>query len=426
MDIDRSFVAALVREGSKSVSRAKGQIRPDYLASIEARKAYEWVCDTVAKHGKGPTFEEVESFCGVDLSKEAKISSAVGAEKIVERRIAQLLQGSLEDAIGKLEAKHPHDAVSILEAGLREIHAEALVEERVVDLAEVVDAVFERYAKIKAGERGIPLPWETVTDLTLGLWPEDLALFVARAGAGKTWITVLTGHKAWSAGYRVLFLTTEMSQESIATRFMALDAKVPHADIRSAKLSVFDEKKLQESADRIKSKAGFMIAGGDFDFRAASVDAYVGETKPDLVIVDGAYLLRGEGKSRFEQAAFVFDELKRVAKRRKVPIVVTTQLNRDAAKGKKQGGTENIALTDAAGWNADLIFALYQTDDMREDKRMIIRPMKVREGWMKEIECHWDFDTMNFSEVGESSEDSDFSIGLDSSDEDEGGDKVLF
>jgi hypothetical protein len=60
---------------------------------------------------------------------------------------------------------------------------------------------------------------------------------------------------------------------------------------------------------------------------------------------------------------------------------------------------ESIALTDVAAWNADLIIGLVQTDDMKRDKRMIWKPLKMREGVAEEWETNWNLDTMNFTEL---------------------------
>jgi hypothetical protein len=60
-------------------------------------------------------------------------------------------------------------------------------------------------------------------------------------------------------------------------------------------------------------------------------------------------------------------------------------------------------MTDVAGWNADLIFGLIQTEEMKKNKRLAFKPLKVREGESEEIECNWDFTTMNFSELPKAS-----------------------
>lgn len=47
------------------------------------------------------------------------------------------------------------------------------------------DHVIEAYSKVASGYRGVPLPWKSLDDMTAGLWPKTLTMFVARPGIGK-------------------------------------------------------------------------------------------------------------------------------------------------------------------------------------------------------------------------------------------------
>ena len=108
--------------------------------------------------------------------------------------------------------------------------------------------------------------------------------------------------------------------------------------------------------------------------------------------------------------------MKRLAKNRKVPLVVSHQFNRAVkVNNPATARIENLGLSDVSGWNADAVFALVQTEDMRKDKQMIIKNLKQREGVGMEVEINWDFDTMNFSEIPPDADvsDGEFSTGVD-------------
>jgi len=244
-----------------------------------------------------------------------------------------------------------------------------------------------------AGERKI-------FDLTM----EPTECFVANdIIVHNTWFLTLLAEHAWATQKkRVLFASTEMSKERILQRFYALHMRLPYEEFRKAKLGVFVEQKFREQAIAMQAMDGLFIVGGDFDFRVESLEAAIDDCEPDLVLLDGAYLLKGEGEGRTEKASNSFDDIKRLAKRCRVPLVATTQFNREAkVNSAKSASVEKIALSDAAGWNADLIYGLVQTEDMKRDGRMILKPMKFREGIGEDVECLWDFATMDFREVGE-------------------------
>jgi hypothetical protein len=118
------------------------------------------------------------------------------------------------------------------------------------------------------------------------------------------------------------------------------------------------------------------------------------------LVVDGLYLLKTDERSekKNERAANVYDDLKRGAKRFKIGILGTTQFNRQVKVSSANPDIANIAQTDAAGWNADAAYALGRTDSQKKMRRMSIKPLKIREGDMFEVECHWDFERMDFSE----------------------------
>jgi hypothetical protein len=122
---------------------------------------------------------------------------------------------------------------------------------------------------------------------------------------------------------------------------------------------------------------------------------------PDVVFFDGAYLMKTDGNSRTEQAAGVFNELKRIGNQSKVGMVASTQFNREVKKNSPNTAQiESVGLTDVAGWNADAMFALLQTEDMEADRRMHIKNLKTREGAkVEDFDCVWDIPQMKFEEI---------------------------
>jgi hypothetical protein len=160
------------------------------------------------------------------------------------------------------------------------------------------------------------------------------------------------------------------------------------------------EKYFEEQCDELLKDNLFHVAGGNFDFGIESFTALVEEYDPALCILDGAYLLRVEGKTRTDKAANAFDEVKRIANHSSVPMLCTMQFNRQAkANMASTAELGNIGLTDVAGWNADLAYALVQSDDQKADGIMEFHPMKVREGVGEIVTTRWDLDHMVFDQI---------------------------
>ncbi len=408
MDLDKALVVSILREGKPGLRKAlEYGVTSEGMAG-EGAKAFQFILDYSKKNGVMPEESVVSMATQVALDFSVGGVADFWANAIQDRKLSRVLETMIVDVHSKI-AK-PREALEHIEQTMTQLRNQRLAGTLVESLPGLGQTVIDFYERMKSGETGIKAPWETVNASTMGFWPEDLVLFVARLGIGKTWTSLLLAGHAWEQQIRdadgtmrpvrVLYATTEMSKERIAQRWYCIKLQLPYGAFRSGKLSTFQEDNLRAKVKEFEHSPNFSIVGGNFDFSMESFDAAIDEAKADIVVLDGAYLLKVQGLTRQERAANVFDELKRINKRRKVPILVTMQFNREVkTNAAKTVQAESIALTDVAGWNADLIFGLVQTEEMKLNKRMLLKPLKVREGESVEFECNWDFTTMNFSEL---------------------------
>jgi KaiC/GvpD/RAD55 family RecA-like ATPase len=402
LDLDKLFVAACLREGREAIRVAiqKG-VTADLLQG-EGQKAWRFVLEYVKAYADAPTADMVKGKTDVALEEPPPAPAAFFADEVLNRRLHREIGSQLTAVLAHYESHDPIAAYAAYEEGLRKLRGLQIGSAKTISLPSLAPEFLIYYDRLKNGETGILTPWPSVNESTLGFWPEDFVLYVARLGVGKTWSLVILADHAWAVEKkRVLFATTEMSRIKILQRWVAVRHKLSYNELRSGRLGEFAERKMREGLAETLEAEGLNIIGGDFDFRIESLEAAIEECEPDIVFVDGAYLLRVSGDGRIERAANSFDELKRVAKRNEIPLVASTQFNREAKSHKASSlGADKIAMSDAAGWNADLIFGLMQTDDMKLDNRMIQKPLKFREGVGEDVEVNWNFETMDFSEVG--------------------------
>lgn len=398
-DLDVALASAIVRGGREAFRRTIETGLTAELLEGDGKTAYNFVVDFYKRYSDLPTDDVVMAETGVLLVPTPEPLAYI-IDALYERKLHKTLHGGVKDIIEHLEKKRPDKGRESVEDLLRTIRKLDTRAALVESLPALGDRVIQYYEKIKRGERGIQTPWPTINESTMGFWPEDLALFVARMGIGKTWSALQIAGCAWEQGKKVLVATTEMTKERMAMRYFAVKLRLPYRDFRQGKLDMVSEKKFYDGVQAMMNSPNFNIVGGDFDFAMETFAGIVMDEKPDLVVVDGAYLLKVPGLTRTERAANVFDELKRLAKRSKAAVIATMQFNREVKVNQaKTVQADSIAMTDVAGWNADLIFGLIQTEEMKKQKRMAFKPLKVREGEAEEIECSWDFDTMNFSEL---------------------------
>lgn len=430
MDFTQSLARAILDGGKPAYREFIQRGVPDDLLQGIGRPAIEHISNHLAQYGVLPDIKIVEGMTGIPLPPNLNGGTvSFWADQIVTNAIGNEVKRSIDSSLELLKNQKNIESFEELQQAVFKIQRLQVggSDARVTSMFEEGKAVWEYYQQIKAGEKGILTPWPSMNDTTLGFNPEELILFVARSGIGKTWASLMLAEHAWS-GYdvmikprlpdapdgtrvygdsvltkrkhKVLYVTTEMSKLRIALRFFALQQHLPFGRLRSGSLTVFEEEKLKKATFGALQESGMGIVGGNFDFRVETLAAAIDEAEPELVVIDGIYLIKVPGKDRIEQAANAFSEVKRLTMSKKLPIVVTSQFNREVkANQAATARAESIALTDAAVWHSTLIFGMVQTDDNKKEKRMQMKQLKVRDGAGEDFELDWDFDAMNFAEV---------------------------
>lgn len=266
------------------------------------------------------------------------------------------------------------------------------------------DDVLARLDAAAAGTRGIPLPWPTLDNMLMGLWPGTITLFVGRPGTGKSNIATIISRHAWKAGHPVLVVSPEMEKEEIAERFFALEAGVSYSDMVRGTVPSSVRPGLEGAVDRLRRERGLWIVDGHDDLTPRGLTAAIQACKPSLVAVDSLYDLhiQGDGHDRVLGA---LRWMKRVRRDHRVAFVGFSQQNRDAELSARKGGGARlgtIGKADELAQDAHNVFALEQDKDMRADHLMRIKPLKSRRRagtYVPHVDISWDFQRMDFSEV---------------------------
>jgi len=213
-------------------------------------------------------------------------------------------------------------------------------------------------------------------------------------------ITIILRH-AWQEGYRVLMVSPEMSAEEIAERGFSIQLHTCYRDIVSGSLGEFREDTFFEGIRELKGMDGFYILDATDKMEPRAIEAAIDIVKPDVVGMDSVYMIRSGPGNRYDRMLVTVDWLREVAKRKDIPVIALTQFNKEAANRKHGGTMETFAMTDTITWDAHNLFGLKQDEDMKKDKRMEFMAIKVRRPAFKQnVHTNWDFDIMDFSEIG--------------------------
>jgi len=186
MDLDKELVCALLREGKDAYTAVLNQgLDPEEYLAGEGKSAFTYVGEYYRTYGDVPSVDVVQAKLGVELVSQQNESFQFFLDEVKNRRLWRLQREGIELVGQSLEKRDPQAAAEIWTEVHRKIQTEALTLRRVESLLSLGRKVISEYEDAKAGKRGIPTPWKTMDDQTLGWWPEDLIIIVGRLGIGK-------------------------------------------------------------------------------------------------------------------------------------------------------------------------------------------------------------------------------------------------
>lgn len=335
-------------------------------------------------------------------------------QRVTDRALYSELRTQFGELRDSLRAFNMEDARGVVNSMHRSV--------RVVNLAtdirtfdEAIADVYRRYeiAHSSPGESGVTVGWSKYDGITGGYQSADLVAIVARPEIGKTYTLLRQTYGAWLNGYSTLCVTMEMSIEQITRRLVGISTGLNPDRIRKGMLSTRAQERLRTLADGLSGVDRLRLYSGGFKKRVGDIDTLIAEYTPDIVFVDGVYVVKSDTSNaragRFERIADMFDELKAMTIARSVPIVCTTQFNRSAGKKGKDGSLESLAFSDALAMHCSLIVSLKEGRPPYKTTRRVLEFIKGREGESGTVEINYRFNPLSIEEV----EDTD-SLGADS------------
>lgn len=239
-------------------------------------------------------------------------------------------------------------------------------------MEEVMDLTMERIGQRTAGGRdgmtGIPTGVELLDRVTGGWQPGNLILTAARPGVGKTQLDLHMALTAAKAGYRVLFFTLEMMDEEVGERLLLMDSDMDFRQVKKGLVSADGLEKLKGCAERMKPLALYVD-----DTPYISIDQLCGIARcqkakrgVDLVVVDYLQLLNPTGRAgrtREQEVAECTRKLKALARSLECPVIVSSQLNRQADNTYgHRPGLNHLRESGAIEQDADIVVMLYRPD----------------------------------------------------------------
>lgn len=407
MSAESLLLAKVIETEDFSAIRDSG-ITNEYFADPEALQAYLFITDHYSQYGQLPNVDTIERMTQVDLRLGAPEPAKFYADLVIRKKRLTTLSEGVQRGIEGIKGQDPEKCVEALKEAIAAASREEVNPETgLMDLRENIQERWDHYQELKKHGNaidGIPYPWPAFNRTTMGIHPGDFISVVARMKTGKSWLEIALASHFVQNGYSFLIVTMEMPIKEMAQRYDSMFAKLPFGDFRRGKLSSELESRYSDVLQTMsEAETPLWIAGNSVVRTPMDLGLLIEELKPDVVLVDGLYFMRVDGAQagmkKYERVSMVVDELQSLALQKNIPIIGTTQFNRSVRKGKLDAEAGDVGFAYEIGQNSTMLVGMFQDNDMRVAKRMLIRILEYRHGEPIDLLVNWDFDTMDFSEL---------------------------
>lgn len=364
-DSERLIISRILYYPEEFVELAAAGVGRNHFHDEEHGAVWDWLSGFYEKYGKVPGREALRmAFPTYRLHKVPEpLDHYIDLLNSEHRRymtLSMVSEANLRIADGDIEGVRTHLSQNLLwlEQDTYITNDEDLNKTWADRLAEY-QAIVEQGTEL----RGMPTGFPTFDLITGGFQPEQFVVLIGPAKAGKSAILLRSAWAANQAGYKVLFIGFEMSNVEQAARFDGMRGGFNYNILLHGRMGR-KEKMALEAAGKEYEHLAPMVFIHDMS-RATTltaVAAKIAEHKPDLVMIDGVYMMDSEieGVDPMDTRSLtrISRGLKRMAQVRKIPIVVSTQAL-DHKWNRKEGLTSRSAgYTSAFSQDCDFMFGI--------------------------------------------------------------------
>lgn len=350
--------------------------------------AYRFIRQFILEYGEYPTLETISRHVSEPHAFDDLPSELVDywIEEIQVRKRYGDMHSCMLDMRRCLENNELEEALSKMGSGYLSIR-ESYISKRMVNLREVQTEVLQKHdhaqATLDLALPGVSFGFNYIDNQSGGAQDGDYVVIVGQTGVGKTYLALKVATSAHRTGKNVLFLSTEMPNLQAARRVLALEGRFSTDDLKKGRLSYYGRERAEQIVqqgvifDGEHQNYFHLLPGGMFP-KVEDFAVVIKELKPDLAIVDGAYLLQTTGKmSWWEKNMEVAVVLKNLALNEDIPILATYQYGKKDT-GKLEGVGGGFAIPQIA--SMVLSFEYERKEDIGSHTEVQYRLLKLTKG----------------------------------------------
>lgn len=337
---------------------------PKELVTSYELKVVNWVVDYTARYGSPPTMERLQeeflSFVAIESKDplgDIYDRTLVRKRNIFVREYMTSIQDELKKGIDPL----PH---------VQELH-------RAIAGGQGDVTRYTRFDRTSYYRRPDTFPYgiAQIDQFTGGVSKGDLIYIIGRLGTGKTTFAIWLLTKWLQAGKRILMVSNENRAGDVVAKIDSYIGGFNPLKKRTLGWTESDMARIETVSFMASHMEGEVFIPNRPVQDVKEVRSLIYSHRPDLVIIDGIYLMQGaSGDNHWEKITHISRDLKQTAEGEGIPVMGIHQASRNAVGRRVE--VEHVAYADALAQDCDLLLAV----NPEEDGSVFIEALKNRWG----------------------------------------------
>jgi replicative DNA helicase len=395
-DNEHRLVSKVIRDRDILPVLQKG-VTPDWFLDEDNARVWKFVIKHYGEYSEVPTAVTVKDHYPTYKVLDVQDSLDFLVDQAVAFRRKLLIRQGLEDSVQKLTSNDHEGALVAMEAAITRVNTSGVQGTNELELTQDATNRFAEYQALASHTMiGIPTGFDKIDEATAGLQGGQLITVIAPPKTGKSQIALAVAIHVHKQGKVPMFQSFEMTNREIQQRHDSIRAQISHGRLRRGKLFQDEEARYMDMLKDMETMTNreYLVDAVN-GLTVASLSATISKLKPDVVFVDGVYLMMDEqtGEMNTPQSITnVTRSLKRLAQRHDIPVIITTQTLLWKMRGGKVSA-DSIGYSSSFFQDSDVILGLEPVpdyDDLRNFKIVASRncgPSETTLTWNWETGC---------------------------------------
>jgi archaellum biogenesis ATPase FlaH len=395
-NIEKAFVSKVIQDGEMSKEIAE---TPSYFFNDpDYRKGFEYILEYYTANGSVPTPRVFKSDCPGLIIVPVDEPWTDLHKRLTKQYVRSVLDENIDKYNAAMDSNDIDSAINFLGMTLSKVHT-AVPHSRDVDVTENGTERLERYQERRDNPGtlvGVPSGFPTIDKATQGFQPGQLVTFTGLPKASKSTLALLCAMAIQEYGKRVLYLTYEQTVEEQERRLDAYRGGFNENLLNNGDISDEDWEKLRIGIHKTENCEPMMIS--EDCQTVTAVGAKIDQFKPDVVVIDGVYMMddeNGQDKESPQALTNIVSGLKFLAMNRMICIIVVTQSTPARTKGETLNN-DSIMGSRAFSKYSNIVIGIERTDDVMFRKLKILLSRSCAP---VEVMLLFDYDTGTFKEL---------------------------